>query len=231
MAHAVPNEAWLGKASWFAGAAAAILLAIASLRYIPGFGPLPPKIVANAFALPWLPIHVVASATALLVGSFQFLGGLRGRRPYVHRWAGRIYVAGCMVGGVSGLVLAFGTTMGQVTTAGFGILAPIWLVVTGLGWQRARQGRYVEHRRWMIRSWALTFAAVNLRLYLGIAFALGIPFEQSYPLISFLCWVPNLILAEICLRGALQRGWGGIRTLASVAWVGGEGAAIRSGWR
>ncbi len=51
----------------------------------------------------------------------------------------------------------------------------------------------------MIRSWALTFAAVNLRLYLGIAFAMGLAFSDSYPVISFLCWVPNLIAAELYL--------------------------------
>ena len=211
MATAVERNAAGRRLLWGMGAAAGILLALASYRYFFGVGPMPPKIVANAFATPWLTIHIGGAATALLVGSFQFLDRLRLRRPAVHRWTGRLYVVACLVGGVSGLVLAVGTTMGPVTTAGFGILSIVWLFVTGYGWQRAWQRRFAEHRRWMIRSWVLTFAAVNLRLYLLAAGTMGIAFDDSYPVISFLCWIPNLIAAELYLmatdaqRSALAR--------------------------
>ena len=59
---------------------------------------------------------------------------------------------------------------------------------------------FVAHRKWMIRSFALTFAAVTLRLYLPIAQLLPIEFDNAYRVISFLCWVPNLIVAEAYLR-------------------------------
>ena len=48
----------------------------------------------------------------------------------------------------------------------------------------------------MIRSYALCLAAVMLRVYLPLFGVLGVPFESSYPAISWLCWVPNLIVAE-----------------------------------
>jgi len=60
----------------------------------------------------------------------------------------------------------------------------------------ARAREIPAHRRWMIRNYSLTFAAVTLRLYLPLAFLLGIPFELSYPLVAWLCWVPNLVAAE-----------------------------------
>jgi Predicted membrane protein (DUF2306) len=178
-----------------------------SLHWFPlaivGIGPVPPEIVANAFATPWLLIHIAGAATALLVGSFQFVGRLRQRWPSVHRWTGRVYAASCLVGGVTGLLLALGTTMGPVATAGFGILSILWVLITGHAWQLAGQRRFLEHRRWMIRSWLLTFAAVNLRLYVFIAtHALNVDFDDSYPVISFLCWVPNLIAAEVYLMAA-----------------------------
>lgn len=56
----------------------------------------------------------------------------------------------------------------------------------------------------MIRSFALTCAAVTLRLYLLILFGLPIPFVQGYRAISFLCWVPNLIVAEYYLRRPIR---------------------------
>ena len=52
----------------------------------------------------------------------------------------------------------------------------------------------------MIRSFALTLAAVTLRLYLPLAAILSINFEDAYRAISFLAWVPNLLLAELYLR-------------------------------
>lgn len=39
-------------------------------------------------------------------------------------------------------------------------------------------------------------AAVTLRIYLPFGIASGMPFEEAYPAIAWLCWVPNLIVAE-----------------------------------
>ncbi len=63
----------------------------------------------------------------------------------------------------------------------------------------------MRHQRWMVRSFALCFAAVTLRLYLGAAMAGGLVYAQAYPVISFLCWVPNLVVAEIGIRVFLNR--------------------------
>jgi len=56
----------------------------------------------------------------------------------------------------------------------------------------------LAHQRWMIRSLALTFAAVTLRVYLPLSVAVGLPFDVAYPVIAWVCWVPNLLVAE-CL--------------------------------
>jgi Predicted membrane protein (DUF2306) len=42
---------------------------------------------------------------------------------------------------------------------------------------------------------SLTLAAVTLRIYLPSSMIIGIPFELAYPVISWLCWVPNLLVA------------------------------------
>jgi hypothetical protein len=48
----------------------------------------------------------------------------------------------------------------------------------------------------MVRNFALTFAAVTLRLYLPLGFASGLRFEDFYPAVAWLCWVPNLLFVE-----------------------------------
>jgi uncharacterized membrane protein len=161
--------------------------------------------LGNPLGVPFLVIHVAGAVTALLLGSFQFIPALRrGARP-PHRWIGRVYVLGCLIGGVAGLVLAPGSFAGPIATAGFGSLAAIWITVNLLGWRAAVQGRFVDHRRWMIRSWVLTLAAVTLRLYLPLVQVFGLDFLPWYRAISFLAWVPNLILAELWLRSAMAR--------------------------
>lgn len=113
-------------------------------------------------------------------------------------WAG--YMSACMTGGITGFALALGASTGPVSTAGFGLLAIVWTCSTAIAWRRAARRDFAAHRRWMIRSFALTFAAVTLRLYLPIAPALPVTFEDAYRAISFLCWVPNLLLAEFYIR-------------------------------
>ena len=178
------------------------LIAVASWRYlVPGAPGGAPPILENSFTrYGALTVHAGAASTALLVGPFQFLAGLRTRRTGVHRWTGRLYVLACLVGGVSGAVLAAGARTGLPSTIGFGTLAVVWLFSTWRAYDLARQGRIAEHRRWMIRSFALTFAAVTLRLYLPFVFLSPLGYDNGYRVVSFACWIPNLVVAEMLVR-------------------------------
>jgi uncharacterized membrane protein len=141
--------------------------------------------------------HVFASIAALALGPFQFSSRLRQRNPALHRWSGRLYlVVGVLVGGVSGLYIAQFAFGGTVARLGFSLLAIGWLFTGVMAYLAIRRRDIATHRRWMVRNFALTFAAVTLRLYIGPSVAAGIPFEEAYRVIAWLCWVPNLIVAE-----------------------------------
>jgi uncharacterized membrane protein len=177
------------------------IIAVGSWRYlVPGAPGGAPPILANAFTrYGVLTVHAAAASTALLAGPFQFLPGLRARRPGLHRRTGRAYVMACLIGGLSGAVLAAGARTGLPSTIGFGLLAAAWLGATWRAYDAARNRRIAEHRRWMIRSFALTFAAVTLRLYLPLAFVSPWGYAATYRVISFACWIPNLLVAEAWL--------------------------------
>lgn len=181
----------------------AVLTALVSYRYVLGIPPIPDGIAANAFRTPWLVLHVGSASTALLLGAIQFTAVPRWGRLQAHRMIGRIYVVSCLVGAATGLVLAVGTSAGPVAALGFGSLAVAWALTNVLGWQHALSGRIATHRRWMIRSWALTLAAVTLRVYVAAAAMADLPEDTAYVAISFLCWVPNLIVAEWMLRARM----------------------------
>ena len=149
--------------------------------------------------------HVVAAPIALLLGPFQFITRLRARRPVLHRWTGRLYAIAILVGGIAGLLLALDATDRPVAAAGFGLLAVLWLVFTTLAVAHARARRFAAHRRMMIRSFALTFAAVTLRLQAPFLSFDGTPYLEISHILAWSCWVPNLILAELWLRSDGKR--------------------------
>lgn len=146
---------------------------------------------------PWAFLaHVVAAPVALGLGALQLLPRLRARRPDLHRWFGRVYVLACVLGAVAGLWLAFGAIGGPLAGAGFGLLAILWLACTLAGARHARRGETARHRRWMIRSFALAFAAVTLRLQLPLLLATGMDYPEASVILAWSCWLPNIALAE-----------------------------------
>ena len=141
--------------------------------------------------------HAAAAALALLLGPFQFLDRLRAARPRLHRTLGYLYlVLGVTVGGLTGLLLARHSFGGLVSHLGFGLLAVLWLFTGVMAVLAAKARRFADHRTWMSRNFALTFAAVTLRLYLPLGFVTGLRFEAFYPAVAWLCWVPNLLFVE-----------------------------------
>jgi hypothetical protein len=185
--------------------ALSILIAFASWRFMIGGVALTMEHVAYHADLRPIAFfaHVGLAPVALVLTPFQMWAGLRARRPALHRWMGRACAGAIVLSGLGGLVMAFGTTAGPVAALGFGVLAVIWLGCLGMGVAHAIGGRIALHRRWMIRTAAMTFAAVTLRVQIPLALnVLGLPFEDAYPAIAWAAWVPNLLIAEWVLRRA-----------------------------
>jgi uncharacterized membrane protein len=159
--------------------------------------------------------HVFAAALALLIGPFQFLARLRRALPALHRWLGRIYLGiGVLIGGVAGLYMAQHAFGGIVSRLGFASLALLWLYTGLKAWLAIRARDIAAHREWMIRNFALTFAAVTLRLYVPVAILSGLDFASAYAVIAWLCWVPNLIFAQwiVSRTASGNREWWARRT-------------------
>lgn len=199
------GSGWLNWTLWSLGALLCVFLALFSYRWFLPFGFRPPAILANALARPWLYLHIAGAATALLIAPVQLLPALRRRgRPW-HRLLGRAYITACLVGGVGGLVSAFGSTAGPVAISGFAVLAVVYLAVNAVGWLRATQRRFLKHRRWMIYSFAMTSAAVTLRIELQLFVLSHMSFGDAYRAVAWVSWLGNLAVAELYLRSAFGR--------------------------
>jgi uncharacterized membrane protein len=154
-------------------------------------------------------VHAFSGGIALLIGPFQFHSGLRDRFPVIHRWMGRIYLTAILLGGLSAFIIAPGIIAGFVGEVGLMLLAALWLWTGLMAYINIRAGNVEVHRDWMTRNYALTFAGVTLRIWLGILIGTQIPlletkyagdfsslFVEVYRVVMWLSWVPNLVFAE-----------------------------------
>jgi hypothetical protein len=152
--------------------------------------------------------HMLIAPFALLLGPFQFMPRLRARYPRAHRISGRIYVAACLISGVSALATAPYASGGPVAGLGFGTLAIMWVAITAGAWRAAVQRDFALHRLLMRFSYAMTFGAVTLRLQIPLFLALGFPsYGAASVWLAYTSWIPNVIVVALYSMGeALRRG-------------------------
>ncbi|GAA5029804.1 hypothetical protein GCM10011506_18370 [Marivirga lumbricoides] len=144
--------------------------------------------------------HIVPGGLALLIGWLQFNNKLRKKNVKIHRVIGKAYVISVLVSGICGLYIALFATGGIITKIGFSTLGIIWLSTTILGFIAIKKGNRVKHENYMIFSFAACFAAVTLRVWLPVLTNVFGEFIPAYRIVSWLCWVPNLIIAYFIVR-------------------------------
>ena len=159
---------WVGPL----GLVVAVFLAMGVPRYLT-FDPADSKIPANP-QYPWhypvLVVHVLCGTVAIVTCCLQVWPVLRQRYPKVHRVSGRLYVAaGVLPGGLAGLAVAYASPSGLSMQMSTMTTSVLWIGTAVVGLRMARQGRIADHRRWMVRSFALTMSIVVSRV-LGVVY-------------------------------------------------------------
>jgi uncharacterized membrane protein len=150
-------------------------------------------------------IHITFGGIALLTGWTQFSQRLRNRYLSIHRTIGKIYVCSVMLSSLAGFYIALFASGGIASALGFGTLAGLWFFTIIKAYTSILKKDIKQHENWMIRNYALAFAAVTLRIYLPFSQAvMHTDFITAYRIISWLCWVPNLIIAEIIVNKRAQ---------------------------
>ena len=145
--------------------------------------------------------HIFSSIFILGSGAFLFSKTIMRQWPNVHRFFGRTYVGlVLLVSAPTGLVMAFYANGGWPAKTSFILLAPLWWYMTWKGFRTAKNQQFGEHKKWMMRSYALSLSAVSLRIYQMIlsAFFMIDPVVQ-YISVSWAAWTGNLIVVEMIL--------------------------------
>lgn len=154
-------------------------------------------------------IHVFSSSFVLFFGITQFNRWIIHRHKRVHRTFGGLYLIILLfIAAPSGLVMSFYANGGWVSKLGFVLLSLSWIFTTLKALIEVKRKNYEKHGNWMLRSYALTFAAITLRFYgyLFDYFQLQMHPVMVYTLLAYISWIPNLIVAELIIRtGGIRR--------------------------
>lgn len=106
---------------------------------------------------PMLILHIASSSLAVATSTLQIWPWLRRRHRRVHRISGRVYVlAGVYPAATTSVVLTLWWPTSPLVSFRDLFVSVLWVAITTYGFMLARQRRVADHRRWMLRSFALT---------------------------------------------------------------------------
>lgn len=151
--------------------------------------------------------HIAAAVPAILTGPFLFTPEWRKNRPDLHRLFGKIYVYGCLVSAT--LVIPLAVNNGGMMIEpkiGFTVMAVLWFGITWLAFMAARNKDYIAHRRWIMRSYAMTFAFIHVNLTYKLIGVYHLDIVQVKIMQSMVSWMANLLVVEIYLAGTTHTG-------------------------
>lgn len=188
-------------------------------------------------------IHLLLAAVIMLGGALQLLPQLRRLAPRVHRWNGRVYLAGAVLAALSGIYMLWwrGAVGDVVQHSGTSLNAVLVLLFAGLALRRALQRDIAAHRRWALRLFLVVSGVWFFRV--GLMFWLAVnggpagfdPATFTGPALSFLAFAQYLLplaLLEGYLRsrdsGSAVARWTMAALLSLLTVAMGAGIAVAS---
>lgn len=146
--------------------------------------------------------HISSSLLVLFFGIFQFIPVLLKTTPKLHRSIGKAYIMLVLfISAPSGFIMALYANGGICAKVSFILISILWFAFTFQAYLKIKNQKIQAHTAYMIRSYALTLSAITLRTYVVILPQFFILHSnEMYALISWLSWIPNLIIAEILIR-------------------------------
>ena len=105
-----------------------------------------------------------------------------------------------LLSGIAGVYIAYFATGGLIPKIGFTGLGLTWLFTTFRGYTSVRKKDIETHQKMMVYSYAACFAAVTLRIWLPLLSMSFGDFLPAYRIVSWLCWIPNILVAYFIIR-------------------------------
>ena len=109
--------------------------------------------------------------------------------------------AACVaLGGITALMVAGASEATVAARAGFFVQGLAWLTLLALAVVAIRRGDVTRHAALMLAMAAVAFGAILLRLVVAGANAAGFPFDSTYRVAAWACWLVPLAVAGMSWR-------------------------------
>jgi hypothetical protein len=170
-------------------------------RAINFLGTKPDAVLDKQYFMVAFYIHIISSIFVMGGGVLQFFPAILRGYPHFHRSTGKIYIASVLIlAAPSGLILAVYANGGLPSKVGFSMQCLVWWWLTFAAWKAIMEKNIAKHTEMMLRSYAVTLAAMSLRSesYIFYYFFKTKPIE-TYLTVTWLSWVGNLFIAEILI--------------------------------
>jgi uncharacterized membrane protein len=128
---------------------------------------------------PLLVAHVMFGSLAMVSAVAQIWPRLRARHPVLHRRVGRIYVGVAIPAATFAMVIGAATPFGPLLAVSNVLLGAVWLWFTINGFMAARQRRFADHRRHMVRSATVALSTISNRIWTPLLFISLQPLQDS----------------------------------------------------
>jgi uncharacterized membrane protein len=166
------------------------------------YGILPEKVVARQ-DLVWrvcFYLHLPFGSICLFIPSVLLMRNMIPLKVALHRAIGKLYVYSTLaIVCPTGIYLALYAKGGLVTQVGFILQGILLYYFTWRGLQAILKGQIQEHRRMMVRSYAVAAVVISFRVLHIIFFLINVRYQDNYALSQWLGLTGNILLAEILL--------------------------------
>jgi uncharacterized membrane protein len=166
------------------------------------YGILPEKVVARQ-DLVWrvcFYLHLPFGSICLFIPSVLLMRNMIPLKVALHRAIGKLYVYSTLaIVCPTGIYLALYAKGGLVTQVGFVLQGILLYYFTWRGLQAILKGQIQEHRRMMVRSYAVAAVVISFRVLHIVFFLINVRYQDNYALSQWLGLTGNILLAEILL--------------------------------
>jgi uncharacterized membrane protein len=152
---------------------------------------------------PWLAyVHIAPGIVYLLGAPVQLAYRIRSRHYPFHRRLGRVLLTAGLISGAFaialGYVMPFAGTSEAIASYVFGSW---FLACLLLAFRAIRRDDVVNHRRWMIRAFAMGVGVGTIRIWLALFAATGLfEFQDGFDVAFWLAFPIHAVVAELWIR-------------------------------
>jgi uncharacterized membrane protein len=168
------------RAQWLTPALAVVVAAFLLFSLPPYFTGGTRVPATFAWHYPLLVAHVMLGAVAMVSAVAQIWSRLRRRHPVLHRRVGRVYVGAAIPAAVFAMVIGAATPFGPLLAVSNVLLGALWLWFTINGFVAARQRRFADHRRHIVRSATVALSTIANRIWTPVLFISLQPLQDSF---------------------------------------------------